>query len=662
MKKHLPLLALGGLVAWALINKAKTAVQPAALQGLHVRDPSMAGVGCEGNALGCTPSMVAALAGIGCDVSGLGCDNLSGNNSSDHDAGGDDEPTYVAGLGFSLKKAVSKITKPISKVLAPVTAPLAKVVDKIVAPLPKPLQKIAKVAISASIAPAIGPMAGPATPIFMKDIASGGANISNPLSHIFGGGGSSGGSNGPLIPAGATVQVAPPPTIYEDANGNIITQDQYNQLIAQANMSQYGTPDYTLNSGGDASSTAMNAVDASQLDSSDYDLTSYDDGSNYFDQSQDFSGSGYGSTGPNYTDPASLTADQLQQGLVTGDGYDTVPDYDTLMAQNAQGVDTLQTSDAVLADQYSPYGVDQSTFVGYGVPYGPQPASVPYGFDSSNGYQYASVAAPAYANGYNDPGSYGSDVDDSGYSDFPDNYVRWDGGDALGDLYDRRTNRSMYIVNRSPGKKPVATPIKADGKGNLYAWKGTQRHFLGCVDGLCGVEGLGFELFGRTYGQLRNNVDTTAKDIASKISPSAATYKYVKQSHPALFHKYRKTQVKAAPYELIAGGTALSVVTLGTGSAAGAVAIAAGAAELAAQGYHDYEQHKAPVDSPLSTEYDPAGLQRDADQQAIDEAALQSAGDSAVASDRSATQNADMTTGDTDDDSLLTIGEQLLFS
>jgi hypothetical protein len=220
----------------------------------------------------------------------------------------------------------------------------------------------------------------------------------------------------------------------------------------------------------------------------------------------------------------------------------------------------------------------------------------------------------------------------------------------------------MYIVQRHPGRKPSATPIKADGRGNLYAWKGSQRHHLGCIDGLCGIEGLGMELFGRTYGQIRNNVDTTAKDIASKISPSAATYKYVKQSHPTVFHKYRKTQAKAAPYELIVGGTALTVVTYGAGSAAGVAAIAAGTAELAAQGYHDYKVHEAPVDSPLSAEYDPAQLQRDADQKAIDDAALQSAGESAVASDSMATMNDDTTTGETDDDSLLTIGEQLLLS
>ncbi len=224
----------------------------------------------------------------------------------------------------------------------------------------------------------------------------------------------------------------------------------------------------------------------------------------------------------------------------------------------------------------------------------------------------------------------------------------WDKG-GLGYLTSRESGNRMYVL-RDLGGRVDAVPLKADKEGKVYAATGGGMGCLGCVDDLAGAEGLGFKLFGRSWGEVKDNVEKTAKDIASVVSPSAAIYKYVKTKQPKLYKEYRREAKSATPFLLIAGGTVLTVASLGTGSAAGVAAIAAGVAEIGAQGYADNrERHVRKENERAQNELDQA-------------MALESAGSSAVASDYEVPWfSLDWWMGDVDPNqrSLLTVGEQV---
>ena len=83
---------------------------------------------------------------------------------------------------------------------------------------------------------------------------------------------------------------------------------------------------------------------------------------------------------------------------------------------------------------------------------------------------------------------------------------------------------------------------------------------------------------------------------------------------------YRKSAKVATPYLLIAGGTALTVVSLGAASPAGVAAIAAGAAQLGTRAYRDYKVHEATEDAEEEAEkFEQAQRLAQAGRSAVDE-------------------------------------------
>lgn len=223
------------------------------------------------------------------------------------------------------------------------------------------------------------------------------------------------------------------------------------------------------------------------------------------------------------------------------------------------------------------------------------------------------------------------------------------GKGGLGHLTSRQSGNRLHVL-RALGNQVEAIPLKADKDGNVYAAIGGSLGCLGCIDDLAGADGLGFKLFGRTWGEVRENTANIAKDVAGHVTPSGALYKYIKGHNPKTYKEFHREVKSATPYALIVGGTALTVVSLGTGSAAGAAAIAGGVAELAAQGYKDKVQHDLKQDAEkAANDYDEA-------------VALQSAGSSAVREDRmNPVFSWGWWVGDVDPDqrSLLTVGEQV---
>ena len=124
-------------------------------------------------------------------------------------------------FGFSLSSLVRDITNPVAAIQGTVqqigrTVGVQNVQNKIQAPAV--IQKIAAVGAAPVLAltPGSGAFLQPTTAL-----AAGLQPSGNPL------------NSGP-VPA--------PPPIYEDASGNVITQAQYNNLMAQQGLSPDGTP------------------------------------------------------------------------------------------------------------------------------------------------------------------------------------------------------------------------------------------------------------------------------------------------------------------------------------------------------------------------------------------------------------------------------------
>lgn len=561
---HLALGTLGAFVAWSLITKAKAKAsaiaKPPAL-GDYI-DPYALGMGCTMD-LGC-------LAGTGCyGDSGLGCGDGVGCMEG------------MDGLGrFSLRKAVQKVTAPVQHVLKRVSAPVVKQVKKdlkrVAAPVVKQLKRDAAF-VQKSL---------------KRDLA---VATFKPLRKK---GGGSGGSD-----AGGE-QV-----VYQDADGNVISEAQYNALV---NAQTTSDPNQAVLPNPDQQSISYSDADAESLPMPD----SFDDqGTAVQDDPMTAMESGDAGGGQSYQDDAYL---QLLANQTASEDQGAQDIYDQPTAPIAYQRPTAPSFDN--DDQSQDSGEDPA-------------------FSSDD------VAAPADP----DVAFIGTEIQGNTMDD--PYAVRDDWSmDGLGALADRQTGRRLAVVRRRPGRRLEATPLHADRHGQVYAYQGGTLHHLGHVDGLAGAEGLGFSLFGRSFGQIRNKVVKAERRAHDVFDPVAMGYKQLTKNEK-WYRRYRRADKAATPYLLIAGGTALSVATLGAGSAAGAVAIASGVAEIGAQAYADKKRSDA------NRAYDAAGGDAGA-QAAIDEAALQSAGHSAVYGD-SFPDASGAGYEHADDNDLLTIGEVL---
>lgn len=202
----------------------------------------------------------------------------------------------------------------------------------------------------------------------------------------------------------------------------------------------------------------------------------------------------------------------------------------------------------------------------------------------------------------------------------------WDGWGvgSLGHLANVHTGNRLYVM-RALGNGVETSPVLADKYGKIFTANGGGMHALGDVDDIAGEEGLGFKVFGRSYGQIRDNVEKVAKDVAGHVTPSGAIYSYIKKNNPNIYKSWHKGVKDTSPYLLIVGGTVLSVASYGAASPAGAAMIAAGVAQAGAQGYSDYAKREAQKDADQSQkDYDAEQARQ------IEQAALQSAETSAT--------------------------------
>lgn len=228
---------------------------------------------------------------------------------------------------------------------------------------------------------------------------------------------------------------------------------------------------------------------------------------------------------------------------------------------------------------------------------------------------------------YPEPASYGNSQPGSfapsSYGDAFGYDVDW-GMEGLGAVVDRQTRQRLVVAPRSlmrpstygwifaPPKNSAAKqrtpiPIIADRRGNAFIKNGGSLHRIGSIDDLAGGEGLGCAMFARDvrasaqrvtdtglsgWGDFKKKLEKGAKKVATYTTPSGFAYSQVKK-RPKLYKEYRKVAVTAKPYVMIAGGTALSVVSLGAASPAGAAMIASGVVALGAQAYGDVKTREA---------------------------------------------------------------------
>ena len=163
----------------------------------------------------------------------------------------------------------------------------------------------------------------------------------------------------------------------------------------------------------------------------------------------------------------------------------------------------------------------------------------------------------------------------------------YDNGDGLGAL------AGLTVFRAAGAPKPMGGYLKPLADRALVAGLG------GCAGcgcdggaggGASGDDGLGG--WGARWQREKSRWHDSVIKPMVYISPSFRAYKYVKD-RPNLWRRYRKYQNKAAPYEAIAAAAVVSVATLGTATPIAVAALAVGtAAQLTAQGYTDYQNHK----------------------------------------------------------------------
>ncbi len=646
--KLLGFLIIGGVVASSLINKAKTAVPaPKPLQGMD-------GLGCpntEPNAL------------YGDDVANM-LHHICGTGDSygpwlDQDA--PDRGLEMDGLGrFSFKKAISKVVAPIQKLTAPVTKELKKVTAPITKQLSKDLKMVEKVAIKQPLqALKKGTQLLKTGTQFLKS-----GLTFQPLRKKSGGGGSDASApteyqdaNGNIITADqynalvaaqaaadaaytgyadadgnpisadqynalvAAQNAAPADTGYIDADGNPISADQYNALVAQANQDNIdmnNAPTTVPDQYSAMTSDTQPADQGSALDeiAAEDAALNVDDGSggdgSYADNGVDptMSQSMYDyNNDPTVADPntaITIAAPSRYADVAPNSNTGWDPNTDTA-ADSQATYDRGQQGNGYNGDQFAAYHATTEDIIG---PSSDEPA--PYSADEANQFSdqpEETFVAEEYGNAYQDYDESGEPMFDPYYnrqgqpSGYNGNTIAYFDGSAapmsgLGFLTSRASGRPLVVATHKhvQGRSPIVNrrpyvqvkPIMADKVGNLFHYDGAQLKGLGHVDDLAGQAGLGFSLFGRSWGTIAKTVIKREKAAHNLFDPVAVAYKWTTK-HPKYYAKWRRNEKIVTPYVAIAGA---AVATVYTGGAA-APTIAVAVADLAAQGAKDYEKNVA---------------------------------------------------------------------
>jgi hypothetical protein len=427
-------------------------------------------------------------------------------------------------------------------------------------------------------------------------------------------------------------------TIYLDENGNEITEAQYNALMAQYEAMYSGydpnqttgimPPDYQYDANYGYDPNEAFGADQYNTPSPTYSMDQvYAD---WFAQGQEEPG-GYGFDDRDVLAYAQGYADQtgFADGTVpyTGDYLWDMPtgyDYDPLAAfylpQELQD-DTFDVYGASMTDGNSfimPYNEPSTPFsadelwIGYEDPdawtRGGQWTPEPSGHGYGNPYQ-GGMELPGYWQNY---GGFDWNWDSDGLGDLtikPGAHKNMSPAVLSMLRSQQKPNTSGYVL-RDPNEKPIT--LKADKNGMVYAKNGGSMHRVGPLAKLAKALGLGCDCFGRDMGvsglggflDFLKKSEKTAKKVASYTTPSGFAAAQFKKRDPKLYKETTKVLGQSKPYVMIAGGTALTVLSVGAASPAGVAMIAGGVASLGAQAYGDIATREAEKDLEKAIERD----------------------------------------------------------
>lgn len=412
-------------------------------------------------------------------------------------------------------------------------------------------------------------------------------------------------------------------TIYLDENGNEITQAQYDALMAQYNAEYYQTPGFVPE---DPNTT----FGADQFNTDSPTFTMDQVAADYFGQSQEEPG------GSGFNDMDVLAYSQgyadetgFADGTVPYTGSDlwempTGYDYDPLAA--------FYLPQDVQEDTFDVYGGDMTSGNSMIMPVGDP--STPFsadelwiGYDDPDAWSRGGAWSPEPSgHGYGNP--YEGGMQMPGYWE---NYggFDWDWqNDGLGDLVLKpgaHRNASPAVVSMLKSQmKPNTygyfmrperikpTTFQADKKGMVYARNGGTMHRVGPLTKFARALGLGCADFGRDMGvsglggflDFLKKSEKTAKKVAQYTTPSGYAAAHFKKHDRKHYKETTKALNVAKPYALIAGGTALTVLSVGAASPAGVAMIAGGVASLGAQAYSDVATREAEKDLDAAIERD----------------------------------------------------------
>jgi hypothetical protein len=409
-------------------------------------------------------------------------------------------------------------------------------------------------------------------------------------------------------------------TIYLDENGNQITEAQYNALMAQYEQEYAGYDP-----------SAAYGADQSNVDSPTYSMDQV--AADYFAQQQEEPG------GSGFDDMDVLAYSQsfaddtgFADGTVpyTGDYLWDMPtgyDYDPLAAfylpQDIQD-QTFDVYGASMTDgdnlimpagePSTPFSADE-LWIGYEDPdawsrggkWSPEPSGHGYG----NPYE-GGMRMPGY---WQDYGGFDWDWQNDGLGDLvlkPGAHKNVSPAVLSMLRSQEKPNTYGYFLRNQPGKTSPPIIFKADKKGMVYAKNGGSLHRVGPLAKLAKALGLGCADFGRDMGvsglggflDFLKKSEKVAKKVASYTTPSGYAAAHFKKHDRKHYKQTTKVLGQAKPYALIAGGTALTVLSVGAASPAGVAMIAGGVASLGAQAYSDVATYEAEKDLEAAIERD----------------------------------------------------------
>lgn len=420
------------------------------------------------------------------------------------------------GLGrFSFKKITQAIIAPVQKAVQVVAAPVKKVAAKAVQQVKKDIKTVEKIAIKQPIS------ALQAATKTIQEQVSKAANVIKTETYLkpkalFSGSKSSAPEAYQDTGSGAIV--------YQDADGNVITKEEYDRQMAEYNQTPGIMRDYQDADG--------NLITKEEYDRQMalYNADAATGGSVYDDMTTDAGGTVDSGDGIVVSDGVSWWQD-------TDGTWYWFDDQSQNWVQEQVTGSTNNSATAVSAD-------DQNWRDRYGDGF------ITSGFNSDSSYDSGSTASTGTSDGiiYDNGVTWWQEADGTWFW-FDDQSQQWmldepdgtfvaevssptnaswwdalfDGSNMLGNLYDRRNGRPLAVVTKRRGGASI-NPLKVDGKGRVFASNGRKHRQVGTVEQMAAAEGqagLGFSLFGKTFAKFSD----FAKDVASKATPSGAIYK-----------------------------------------------------------------------------------------------------------------------------------------